>query len=139
MTMGGILVATNITMAGDEGSELTFTDSAEGIVTNSIIAYANGMYGVSSDGTAILTLEYNNVYGSGSDDYDGLTDPTGTDGNISDDPLFVSWNGDSTYDDDLSLDPSSPSVDAGNPDAAYDDVDGTTNDMGAYGGPLGSW
>lgn len=35
--------------------------------------------------------------------------------------------------------PESPLVDAGNPDAAYDDVDGTRNDVGGFGGPNGSW
>jgi hypothetical protein len=30
-------------------------------------------------------------------------------------------------------------IDAGNPAAAYADVDGSTNDMGAYGGPGGDW
>ncbi len=41
---------------------------------------------------------------------------------------------------DYSLDTSfSPCVDAGNPLSGYDDPDGTQNDMGAYGGPYGSW
>jgi parallel beta-helix repeat protein len=30
---------------------------------------------------------------------------------------------------------SSPAVNAGNPDAVYNDIDGSINDMGAYGGP----
>ncbi len=48
------------------------------------------------------------------------------------DPKFIS-------DDDLHLQPGSPCIDAGNPDPDFDDVDGTTNDQGAYGGPLGNW
>ncbi|MBN1809600.1 MAG: IPT/TIG domain-containing protein [Planctomycetes bacterium] len=30
-------------------------------------------------------------------------------------------------------------IDAGDPDAAYNDTDASTNDMGAYGGPDGDW
>ncbi len=33
------------------------------------------------------------------------------------------------------LQPTSPCLDAGNPDPIYNDVDGSRNDMGAYGGP----
>ena len=43
------------------------------------------------------------------------------------------------YNDDWTLDSGSGSVDAGNPAAAYNDVDGSTNDAGAYGGPAGAW
>lgn len=47
-------------------------------------------------------------------------------------PLFVS-------DDNLHLTPTSPAIDKGNPDAEFNDVDGSRNDQGAYGGPLGNW
>jgi hypothetical protein len=30
-------------------------------------------------------------------------------------------------------------IDAGDPDSLYDDLDGSINDMGAYGGPDGDW
>jgi hypothetical protein len=33
----------------------------------------------------------------------------------------------------------SPAIDAGNPLSGYDDVDGTRNDLGAFGGPYGKW
>ena len=51
-----------------------------------------------------------------------------------DSPNFVNIN---QYD--FHLSDSSPCVDTGNPDAQYNDVDGTRNDMGAYGGPNGGW
>ena len=41
--------------------------------------------------------------------------------------------------DDYSLDAFSPALDAGNPASAYDDVDGSPNDTGMYGGPNGRW
>ncbi len=41
--------------------------------------------------------------------------------------------------DDYSLTGASVAINAGNPDPYYNDVDGTRNDMGAYGGAGGSW
>ncbi len=47
-------------------------------------------------------------------------------------PLFYSTT-------DFHLNVSSPCIDAGNPAPQFNDVDGTRNDQGAYGGPLGDW
>lgn len=44
-----------------------------------------------------------------------------------------------TANDSFALVAASVSINAGNPDPAYNDVDGTRNDQGAYGGPGGSW
>ncbi len=54
--------------------------------------------------------------------------------NLAVDPLFVNPAGG-----DFQLADGSPSIDAGNPSSAYDDPDGSVNDMGAYGGPHGDW
>lgn len=40
---------------------------------------------------------------------------------------------------DLHLRGDSPAIDAGNPDPIFNDVDGSRNDQGAYGGPGGNW
>ncbi len=40
---------------------------------------------------------------------------------------------------DFHLQPGSVGFDSGNPDPAYNDSDGTRNDIGAFGGPLGDW
>jgi hypothetical protein len=40
---------------------------------------------------------------------------------------------------DFHLLPGSVCIDSGNPDSAFNDPDGSRNDMGAYGGPLGNW
>ncbi len=40
---------------------------------------------------------------------------------------------------DFHLLPGSIGLDGGNPDPSFNDIDGTRNDIGAYGGPLGNW
>lgn len=40
---------------------------------------------------------------------------------------------------DFKLSQSSPCINSGNSDASYNDPDGSRNDQGAYGGPLGNW
>jgi hypothetical protein len=54
--------------------------------------------------------------------------------NITGDPLFVN-----IYFDNYRLLPDSPCIDAGNPHPAYNDRNGSRNDMGAFGGPYGNW
>jgi hypothetical protein len=47
-------------------------------------------------------------------------------------PMFIS-------NDNLHLSSDSPCINKGNPAPEYSDVDGTRNDQGAFGGPLGDW
>ena len=72
---------------------------------------------------------------------EGLTGGLGGVGNIGDDPLFVDADGADdvvgTEDDDVHLLEDSPCIDAGHPAVQYQDIDGSRNDMGAYGGPFG--
>ena len=46
---------------------------------------------------------------------------------------------DPLYENGHHLQASSPCIDAGDPDAAYNDYDGSQNDIGCYGGPGGDW
>ena len=48
------------------------------------------------------------------------------------DPKFIN-------DKDLKLYHTSPCINAGNPDSSYFNFNGSINDQGAYGGPLGNW
>ncbi len=137
------LSGTNVTVSKNEG-----TTGAQYYLSGSTVAtLMNGASWSSSSGfcvyvgsSASFTGTYNNIYGCNDGSYSGVTDPTGTDGNISSYPWFVSViaDGDVTNDD-WSLGSSSPMIDAGNPAAAYFDADGSTNDMGAYGGPNSDW
>jgi len=56
-------------------------------IANTIIAFNSS--GIYKTGNITPTLRNNCVYGNSVYDYSGLTDPTGTNGNISADPIFV--------------------------------------------------
>ncbi len=98
-------------------------------LTNTVI-YNNGDYGIgvgSSSGVSVT--DYCNVYDNGLGNYYSAS-ASGTD--FSSDPSFV----DTTW---YELSSGSTCVDAGNPSSSYNDEDGSRNDLGAYGGPYGSW
>ena len=59
-------------------------------------------------------------------------DPTDSNGNIPDDPLFLE-----VANEDFHLRPDSPCTNTGHPGDEYQDNNGSQNDMGAYGGPYG--
>ena len=100
--------------------------------SGAIVSY----YGAS---TGYLTKDwtYNNFYNNsktGGVWYLGAsaTDPEGTDGNINEDPAYTDAAAG-----DYTLDSASALIDAGDP--AIEDVDASTSDIGAYGGPNGDW
>ena len=64
--------------------------------------------------------------------YGGSSEMSPVPGDISEDPLF-----DAAYPETFALSEESPCIDAGDPNPVYNDIDGTRNDMGAYGGPSG--
>ena len=103
-------------------------------VINNLIT-GSGTYGLIVSGyNSFSAWESNDVYGSGSSDYQGYSDATGSDGNLSVDPLYVG-------DPDWSLQSKSPVIDQGTDLSSYgfsDDYDGIARpagsrwDMGAY-------
>ena len=114
------------------GAGMILIESPGSSVVNSIVASNELGAGVAVSGDA-PSWTFNDVYGNGGGEYADMPDPTGTLGNISADPAF-----DAPGAGDFHLQPNSPCVDAG--DLTMDDVvDGTRADMGAYGGPYGSW
>ncbi len=137
------LIVTNTTAGKNEGasgSSFLIDGSTAATLMNSAAWSSTSGACVAVGGSASFTGTYNNVYGCSDGAYSGVTAPTGTDGNISAYPWFVSVTADGdVYNDDWRLATTSPMVDAGDPSAAYNDVDGSVNDMGAYGGPGGDW
>ena len=124
--------AGGIYLGGGNGGGLYFGSGVLSPMTVSGMAMSNNTdFGVTSAGSVDPTFEYSNVYGSAFGDYTGMTDPTGTNGNLSVSPQFVMMT--SQLVSDLHLGASSPSVNAG--PLSENDPDGTRADMGAYGGP----
>ena len=105
---------------------ISILESSPTVKNNIIIDGKNsGIYAASSS----LNINYNDVWNN-TNNYSGDAYPGEND--ISENPLFV--NPDSN---DYHLLMGSPCIDAGDPNPAYNDLDGTRNDMGAYGGPNG--
>jgi len=146
---GGLLLidasssVVNATIAGDDaatGGGVYLSGSSSLSMMNSIVYGALAGVGVLVDSGSSFVGTYNDVYGNLGGNYSGVTDPTGTDGNIGIVPLFVAYSDDGVLtNDDLHLASYSSLVDAGDPSGSYDDADGTTNDIGVYGGPSSDW
>ena len=146
---GGILLvdasleATNVMWGGDDattGGGLYATGTSSATVMNSIITEAGSAAGVLIGGSASFSGSYNNVYNNAGGDYSGISDPTGSGGNLSTSVGFSAWSDDGTYtNEDISLTSSSAMIGAGNPSSAYDNADGSTNSIGALGGPSSDW
>ena len=93
--------------------------------------------GIDYDGGA-LDLGYTSAWNNSPNDYEGVTDPTGSDGNLNADPGFLDTSGADPLHWDLHLDPSSPLSDGGDPSGT--DPFGGAPDMGIYGCYYGgSW
>ncbi|UCC31887.1 MAG: DUF1565 domain-containing protein, partial [Phycisphaerales bacterium] len=100
-------------------------------IANTIVAFNLSGVCVDLENGGSPTLRYNCVYGNTAYDYDGLSDPTGTNGNITADPMFVQdpdpgpdglWG---TADDDpgdLQISSGSPCIDAGDNDGVPPDT-----------------
>ena len=85
------------------------------------------------------TSGYGDMYNAGSGGSTGGTwSSTGTATSIGGQFGGITCNGDIVGDDAMLI-AGAASIDAGDPDTAYNDVDGTPNDLGAYGGPGGTW
>jgi parallel beta-helix repeat protein len=123
------------TSAGTPGGLRVFN----GTYRNNIIWSGTG-WGVEVVGQPFTgTFAFNDVFGWTDGNYAG-TSLTGTDGNLSVNPQLAFASANLDWDDDvLTLQPGSVCRDAGTPEAAANDVDGSRNDMGAYGGPEGAW
>ena len=82
--------------------------------------------------SGVASLYYSDVYGNDLADFSGMSSPVGTNGNVSTDPGFSSVASSDPLAWDFTLDAASALVDAGDP--SLFDPDGSTSDVGAYGG-----
>jgi len=120
------LVITNNTVIG--GGGIWIQGGTGPHIRNNIIAFANRGIQVWSGYSSIA---YNNIWQSGTP-YSGVSDQTGINGNIAENPHFVDES-----DNNYHLLPSSPCIDAGDPNANYSgepDPNGGRLNIGAYGG-----
>ncbi len=121
-------------------------DRSASIVTNNTIVQNTADYGggiVVDKGSVRLAnlilyqnrlgdLYFKQVGSAGHPSFSLISDGEfrGINGNFSKDPLFADVKKGDFY-----LQSESPCIDAGSQDSFYEDVDGSYNDMGAYGGP----
>ena len=113
------LIIANNSLVGnsaDSGGGI-YSPSTLPTIVNTIVAFnSSGMY---QAGLGVPPLRHNCVFGNRLYDYSGLADPTGSDGNIKQDPRLAGVNSKN-----LHIQPDSPCVDAGSdPDAQVGWVD----------------
>ena len=92
------------------GSNLEIRWSDNVLVENNIIANGINSYGIHIYECKSLTFRYNNVWNNEAGNYDGLSNQTGLNGNISVDPLFIDSATQNYH-----LQPLSPCRNTGNP------------------------
>ena len=96
-------------------------------------------------GSSEVSIAYSAFNGNGTntgnqvhvDGEDILTSVLGSDGNVDSEPSYADCCGGDPQEWDLHLASGSALIDAGDP--SIEDADGSTSDMGAYGGPGGEW
>ena len=115
-----ILVTNNTILSHGKG----ITEKGSTATFNNNIISGNSDFGIQLSNTS--QLNYNDVWGNYFN-YGGV-DPGVND--ISQNPMF-----EDSAKGNFRLSSLSPCINAGNSDAKYNDLDGTRNDIGAYGGP----
>jgi parallel beta-helix repeat protein len=119
----------NNIFAGNNQDAIFLHDSSTALIKNNIIVNNTG-FGINGVESAIAVIDYNDVWNNLENYHEFL--PAGPH-DISEDPLFIDYE-----DGDFHLQSGSPGIDAGDPDPVFNDPDGSRNDMGAFGGFLGS-
>ncbi len=106
------------------------------VIKNNIFAF--NVSGISASHGGTPQISYNDVFGNTWRDYDSQSDGVASPGtgDISADPQLIPPP--SNFARGYYLGAASPCIDAGDPNPLYNDIDGTRNDMGAYGGPDGA-
>ncbi len=108
----------NNTIVGSQNGAIWSYSSPAPTIEDNIVAFNKG-YGIAVVESSPANLKYNDVFGNGSNYLN--VNGSGI-GSINVDPKLAG---------DYSLTGSSPCINAGDPDAQYNDPDGTRNDLGA--------
>ena len=121
----------NNTIVANNGSGIFWAQNFP-IVSNNLVAFNAWGLEQGLAGPNYPVLRYNNIYGNAvagkSTNYQGIDDLTGTDGNLSADPLLANHAAGNVH-----LQPSSPCIDSGsidNVDAGWKDMDGQNRILG---------
>ena len=142
--VGAALGLTNLTVAGNFADEVgggLVATSCTATLTNAVVAYNKAPFGgavgtVEDSGDNAIAFYYSSFFRNGPEPFHGVSAPEG-EGILEVDPGFQFYVDDlSSAGDDLHLHPGSGLIDAGHPDEAFNDTDGTRSDIGAYGGPF---
>ncbi len=134
------IVGNTATNDGGGGLNVGWPSPHEVTITNTLVAFNSSGFRLAEEG--IVSLRHNCVFGNTDYDYAGITDPTGTDGNISVGPSLLRipdpgpdelWGTEDDDYGDLHLSTNSPAIDAGDngevpPDLADLDGDGDTTE-----------
>lgn len=123
--------------SGDGGGIHVASTVASGLdLVSNVVAWSDGGSGIGVPEGSGATVRYCLAYAtSPGNDFEGGAS-VDDEGNLSDNPSFQTWSdNDDATDDDLAPGRSSPMVDAGPDDSAFDDLDGSRNDLGHTGGP----
>jgi hypothetical protein len=120
-TIIGNTITANIGFwGGGSGGGIYFGSNKPSTIVNNIVAF--NLTGISRLQSGTLDLRHNCVFGNTLYDYSGVSDPTGANGNISQNPRFVrdascgpdnQWGTADDDNGDLRLQPTSPCIDAG--------------------------
>ena len=133
---GAVPYGEGVVTAGGEDSAARVAFDHVQIVGNTLVGDDDllALYTWEAPGD-VLDVSYCNLFGADVESSWGAM--SGADGNISADPLYTDVSGADATTWDLSLGAGSPAIDAGDP--ATLDTDGSTADLGAYGGSYGAW
>jgi len=123
-----VKIVNNTIICPENGFGIYLRDGNEIYIKNSIIVGSSTKSGIgmSVSGISDISCAFNNVWNLKSN-YVNIDSGEGA---ISTDPLFVDFSNE-----DFRLQKTSPCINSGDPNSAYSDIDGTRNDMGAFGGP----
>ena len=128
---GGVIAANS---AAAEGGGVWTYDPVH--LTNVVLLENSAAAGAALyAGGGLASVEWCVVWDNYGDDYGVMADPTGHDGNVRTDPMFLDRTPADPLDWDLHLQLGSPLVDAG--DQAETDPDTSRSDIGMYGAPSG--